>query len=173
MNRRALEGREKVLGLEHPNTLTSVKNLADVLRYQGKYEEAEAINRRALEGFEKALGPEHPSTLATVGNLASVLQDQGKYDAAEAMNRQALDGTEKARGLEHPDALRAIGNLAGVLQCQGKYKAAEATCTRTKASLPRRSRLYERALRGMEEALGTKHTSTLHTVNNLGALYKD
>ena len=38
MNRRALEGREKVLGKEYPDTLTSVSNLALVLRHQGKYE---------------------------------------------------------------------------------------------------------------------------------------
>jgi len=50
MNRRALEGNEKARGAEHPDTLTSVNNLALVLRDQGKYEEAEKINRRALEG---------------------------------------------------------------------------------------------------------------------------
>jgi tetratricopeptide (TPR) repeat protein len=33
--------------------------------------------------------------------------------------------------------------------------------------------MYERALRGYEEALGPTHTSTLATVNNLGILYKD
>jgi tetratricopeptide (TPR) repeat protein len=33
--------------------------------------------------------------------------------------------------------------------------------------------LYVRALRGYEEAWGAKHTSTLQTVNNLGALYAD
>ena len=44
MNRRALDGYEKVLGEEHPYTLTSVSNLASVLRDQGKYEEAETIN---------------------------------------------------------------------------------------------------------------------------------
>ena len=33
--------------------------------------------------------------------------------------------------------------------------------------------LYLRALRGYEEALGAKHTSTLNTVNNLGILYAD
>ena len=31
--------------------------------------------------------------------------------------------------------------------------------------------MYVRALRGYEEAWGVKHTSTLDTVNNLGALY--
>ncbi|KAK3690231.1 hypothetical protein B0T22DRAFT_360526, partial [Podospora appendiculata] len=48
MNRRALDGREKVLGLEHLDTLTSINNLASVLWRQGKYEEAEQMNRRAL-----------------------------------------------------------------------------------------------------------------------------
>ena len=31
--------------------------------------------------------------------------------------------------------------------------------------------MYERALKGTEEALRSEHTSTLSTVNNLGNLY--
>lgn len=31
--------------------------------------------------------------------------------------------------------------------------------------------MYLRALRGSEETLGAKHTSTLDTVNDLGSLY--
>ncbi|ELR06465.1 hypothetical protein GMDG_07990 [Pseudogymnoascus destructans 20631-21] len=42
MNRRALEGRERELGVTHPDTLTSVSNLALVLQSQGRYEEAES-----------------------------------------------------------------------------------------------------------------------------------
>ena len=41
----ALAGREKVLGKEHPDTLTSVSNLAGVLQNQGKYTAAEEMNR--------------------------------------------------------------------------------------------------------------------------------
>ena len=74
MNRRALDGYEKVLGKEHPSTLTSVSNLASVLTNQGKYEEAEAMNQRAPDGKEKVLGKKHPSTLTSVSNLALVLQ---------------------------------------------------------------------------------------------------
>jgi len=59
MIRRALEGYEKVLGSEHPHTLTSVSNLAILLRDQRKYKNAERMNRRALEGSEKMLGSEH------------------------------------------------------------------------------------------------------------------
>jgi hypothetical protein len=56
INQRALEGREEVLGNEHPDTLWSLHNLAIDLRRQRKDEEAEMIDRRALEGREKALG---------------------------------------------------------------------------------------------------------------------
>ncbi|OCK87015.1 uncharacterized protein K441DRAFT_711743 [Cenococcum geophilum 1.58] len=73
MHRRALEGSKKVLGPEHPYTLTSVSKLGSVLSSQGKYEEAEAMHRRALEGYKKVLRPEHPHTLISIGNLALVL----------------------------------------------------------------------------------------------------
>jgi hypothetical protein len=33
-----LAGKEKMLGVGHPSTLTSVSNLASVLQDQGKYE---------------------------------------------------------------------------------------------------------------------------------------
>jgi hypothetical protein len=48
MYRRDLEGCERVLGLEHPDTLTSVSKLGSVLERQGKYDKAEAMHRRAL-----------------------------------------------------------------------------------------------------------------------------
>jgi len=43
MHWRDLEGSEKVLGPEHPDTLTSINNLRSVLSRRGKYEEAEAM----------------------------------------------------------------------------------------------------------------------------------
>ncbi|SLM38781.1 beta transducin-like protein het-e4s, partial [Lasallia pustulata] len=33
--------------------------------------------------------------------------------------------------------------------------------------------MYRRALEGKEKAWGPRHTSTLHTVNNLGVLYAE
>jgi hypothetical protein len=60
LNRRALAGREKELGEQHPDTLASVNNLAGVLQDQGMYEDAEKLSRRALAGREKELGELHP-----------------------------------------------------------------------------------------------------------------
>ena len=113
MNRRALDGREQVLGKEHPYTLTSVSNLALVLHSQGKYEEAEQMNRRALDGREQWLDFEHPDTLTSVDNLAEVLGDQEKYEAAEELHRRALQGSEKVLEVEHPGMPIVVSHEAG------------------------------------------------------------
>src|SRR5208337_3715144 len=58
--RRALESRERLLGLEHPDTLTSVDTLANCIRALGDAAGALPLFRRALESRERRLGPEHP-----------------------------------------------------------------------------------------------------------------
>jgi hypothetical protein len=69
-----------VLGAEHPDTLTSMNNLALVLIHQGKYEQAEEMHRKALGLRETVLGAEHLDTLTSTNNPATVLRDQGKYE---------------------------------------------------------------------------------------------
>ncbi|EMD88488.1 hypothetical protein COCHEDRAFT_1226696 [Bipolaris maydis C5] len=149
-----IESRRRVLGSEHPDTLTSVSHLGSVLSRQGKYEEAEAMHRRALEGYEKVLGREHPNTLTSVSHLGSVLSRQGKYEEAEAMHRRALEGYEKVLGREHPNTLTSVDNLGSVLSRQGKYEEAEA--------------MHQQALEGYEKVLGREHPNTLTSVSNLG-----
>jgi len=48
MHRRALAGRETMLGFDHPQTLQCVGNLGVVQHRQEKYKEAEIIHRSAL-----------------------------------------------------------------------------------------------------------------------------
>ena len=74
---------EKLLGKEHPDTLGSMNNLAEVLSIQGNYEEAERIHRQALALMERVLGKEHPDTLTSMSNLAEVLSRQSNYKEAE------------------------------------------------------------------------------------------
>jgi tetratricopeptide (TPR) repeat protein len=153
MNQNAIEAREKVLGREHPSTLTSMSNLALVLESQGKYEEAEVMNRQTLAIQEEVLGREHPDTLTSMSNLALVLERQGKYEEAEAMNRQTLATGEKILGREHPDTLTSMSNLAVVLESQGKYEEAEV--------------LNRQTLATGEKILGREHPDTLTSMSNL------
>jgi hypothetical protein len=72
-----------VLGEERPDTLASIDNLAEVLRLQGRYKQAEEMHQQALGLRETLLGKEHPDTLMRTNELAVVLRDQGKYEQAE------------------------------------------------------------------------------------------
>jgi hypothetical protein len=70
MHRQTLARSEKVLGLEHADTLASMNNLALLLDIQGKYKEAESMHRQRLAISEKVLGKEHPNALMSMNNLA-------------------------------------------------------------------------------------------------------
>ncbi|KAF8538700.1 hypothetical protein BDD12DRAFT_884441 [Trichophaea hybrida] len=150
---RALDGKEKTLGKDHPSTLSTVHNMALVFGSQGEYGKALEWYQRALDGKEKTLGKDHPSTLTTVNNMASVFDRQGDYGKALEWYQRALDGKEKTLGKDHPSTLDTVNNMASVFRSQGDYgKALE---------------WYQRALDGKEKTLGKDHPSTLDTVHNM------
>ena len=157
--RQALEEKEKMLGVNHLDTLTTVTLLAEVLIDQGKTQVAEELSRRALEEREKVQGEDHPETLRIVNDLAIVFQNQGKYQHAEEMYWRVLKVNEKALGKDHLDVLKCLNNLSLVLRDQGKYELAE--------------EMNWRALKAREKVLGENHPDTLRGVNHLAALYYD
>jgi len=59
-----------VLGPEHPDTLTSMENLATTYSGQGRYEEGREIKLKVLHLCKKVLGSEYPHTLTSMNNLA-------------------------------------------------------------------------------------------------------
>jgi tetratricopeptide (TPR) repeat protein len=155
--RRALEGKEKELGPHHPDTLTNVDNLGQLLRDEGDDVGAEALFRRVLNGREKALGVQHPETLETLRRLGNSLR-RGDEEEKEALFRRALDGFEKTLGAQHPRTLRSGRDLGVSLRAQGDFEGAEA--------------LLRRALEGFEKTLGAHHRETLMTVGDLGHLLR-
>ena len=98
--------RKRVLGAEHPSTLTSASNLAMSLAAQGKYAEAERIEREVHEAEKRVLGAEHPHTLSSANNLASSLSNQGKHADAERIRREVLGARKRVLGAEHPNTLK-------------------------------------------------------------------
>src|SRR5262249_40086656 len=64
---RALATRRKVLGEEHPDTLSSINSMGILLQRQGKLSEAESYYREAMEKRRRVLGNEHPDTLQSIG----------------------------------------------------------------------------------------------------------
>ena len=71
---RVLEARRRVLGEDHPDTLTSMNNLAETLRAQGDLAGARGWQERVLEARRRVLGEDHPDTLTSVNNLGATLE---------------------------------------------------------------------------------------------------
>src|SRR5215472_17135898 len=67
--RRALECRERLLGLEHPDTHTSMNNVAGCLFELGDPAAAVPLYQGALDGCERLLGEDHPTTQTIRRNL--------------------------------------------------------------------------------------------------------
>ena len=73
--KRALGISEQVLGPRHPNTASSLNNLAAFYYIQGNYEQAEPLMKRALAIYEQVLGPQHPDTATTRANYTFLLEE--------------------------------------------------------------------------------------------------
>ena len=88
--RKAFEIERQTLGPDHPETLTSMSNLALILTDERNYAEAEKLYRDAMAIESRVLGPEHPETLRLMTNLGACLYHEGRYaEYGEAGTRDA------------------------------------------------------------------------------------
>jgi serine/threonine protein kinase len=153
----ALDLRRRVLGPEHPDTLTSRARLADVFDLSGKYAQAEALHSQNLEIRRRLLGPDHPDTLRSMNDLTNVYWNQGKFAQAEALDSQILESRRRMLGPEHPETLASMNNLAADYEDEGKYAQAEA--------------LDQQTLEIRRRTSGAEHPETLQLINNLSIVY--
>lgn len=64
------EIKKRVLGEAHPDTLTSMANLALTYEHEGRLKEAESLSIQVMNIRKRVLGEEHPNTLNSISNLA-------------------------------------------------------------------------------------------------------
>ena len=152
--RRVLARRLEVLGEEHPDTLESMGDLADLYWYQQRLDEVEALDRHTLAVRRRVLGEEHPDTLRAANGLATTLYSLGRYGEAAERFAEALAGQEAQLGADHPETLRLVHNLGATLTELGRYEEAE--------------RLGSRAVEGRRRVLGATHGDTATALHNLG-----
>ena len=157
INLRVNAQNEKVLGHEHPDTLTSMAYLALTLMNQGRWKEAEGLNVQVMETRKRVLGLEHPDTLTSMGNHASTFMNQGRWKKAEELEVQVMKTRKRVLGLEHPDTLTSMGNLALTFGYQGRWKEAE--------------ELNAQVTEVRKRVLGLEHPDTLTTMGNLASTF--
>ena len=152
-----LADQERVLGPDHPDTLTTRNNLAVAYRSAGRFGEAIELYKWVLADQERVLGPDHPDTLITRNNLAGAYKDVGRFGEAIELYKRVLADQERILAPDHPDTLAARNNLAGAYYSVGRFGEA--------------IELFERVLAERERVLGSDHPDTLTTRNNLAGAY--
>lgn len=156
--KRVLAIRERSLGPNHPDTATSLNNLAMLYEKLGRHAESLPLLERALAICRKALGLEHPDTIISLNNLAIGYISQARYSEALPILERALDIREKSLGSKHPDTASSLNNLAMLYEKLGRYQDA----------VP----ILHRALSIREQSLGPEHPETGMSLNNLAMVYK-
>jgi CHAT domain-containing protein len=157
----ALELARSIYLGDHDNLATSINNLAELYKSQGKYSAAEPLYEEALAICRRLFADRDHNSLATsINNLASLYESQGKYSAAEPLYEEALAMRRRLfADRDHNSLAASIINLAALYESQGKYSAAEP--------------LYEEALAMWRRLFADRdHDNLAASINNLAALYK-
>jgi len=95
----------RVLGPDHPDTLTARASLAYYLGAAGNLDQATAQFRDLVADCLRVLGPDHSSTLITRGNLARWVGEAGQPAQAARQYQDLLDDFLRVLGPEHPHTL--------------------------------------------------------------------
>ena len=148
---------ERVLGPDHPDTLTSRNDLAIAYWDVGRTDEAITLHEQTLTDQEQTLGPDHPETLRSRNNLAYYYYAADRTGEAIALHEQTLADCERILGPGHLETLRSRNNLA--LDYQDAGRTGEAIT------------LHEQTLTDQEQTLGPDHPDTLTSRYNLAIAY--
>lgn len=146
------------LGDNHPNTLTSMNNLALAYSHQGRWDKAEKLQVQVMEAITTKLGVDHPVTLASMNNLASTYWSKGRWDDAEKLQVQVIEARTTKLGVDHPDTLSSMNNLPSTYMNQGRLDEAE--------------KLQVQVMEASTTKLGVDHPNTLTSMGNLALTWK-
>ena len=117
--RELLPDQQRVLGADHPETLTTRHSIAhwtgEIAHWTGEARDAREalqLHRELLPDRQRVQGPDHPETLATRRRIAHWTGETG--DAREALRLclELLPDQERVLGPEHPDTLLTRHDIA-------------------------------------------------------------
>ncbi|MFE2185086.1 tetratricopeptide repeat protein [Streptomyces sp. NPDC059455] len=138
---------KRMLGAEHPLTLSARHRVGRSLFRLGRYEESEQLHRRVLQVRERVLGVHHPNTLESCFALRQPLHLMQRYEEDLALLRRAAEGQQTVLGATHPKTLKSRSILMVLLAEVGEDQEFGRTAPDT--------------VTDCEQALGHDHPTTL------------
>ncbi len=156
--RQAWEGRRDRFGPSHPETLTSLFNVASALMKEGravadakqseeKYEQAQAMFDEVLQGRMALYPASHPWVIVVRSNLAGLSFYRGRLEDALVQQEEVFASMKAEHGMNHTDTLAAVVNLARTCLRADRFARAEV--------------LLESAVTSAQSHLGPSHFRTL------------
>src|SRR5262249_47692114 len=113
---RVLEGRRRLYGEDHRDTLQVVEHLAMLYNARGEFDRAVALYIPALEASRKAHGDQDLITLHLMWGLGTTYAySGGRPDMAEPLLTSVLKAQQAVLGDKHHEVLTTRTVLAGVL----------------------------------------------------------
>ena len=100
-----LSMQSRILGPDHPETLSTKANLAATMSRQGNYEEAKRLEIEVLRTMQRVLGPTHPHTAFAKENLEYTLR------CAQATGATSPGSSKDPRGSK--STTKSASNLKG------------------------------------------------------------
>ena len=137
----------RVLGADHPDTLTAAAHLTSALAWLAENERAQELGQDTLQRARRVLGPDDPVTLRVAGSLTFPLTWLGESEQACRLGEDTLQRCARVFGPDSPETLRVAVNLAFARAWQGDTVRAHA--------------LAEESLRKGRLTLGADHPITL------------
>jgi hypothetical protein len=87
----------KILGGKHPDTLSSMANLCELLSMQDDMAGAYAIGKRVVRSYASVLGDRHPDSITAMQNLAHILARLGKADELRLLQDRISQAREHSK----------------------------------------------------------------------------
>ncbi len=105
-------------------TLRLRLELANPIRSQAKYVEAQAIDEDVYRALLEQQGADHPYTIRSISGRAADLRGLGRYQEAHALDIEALDRSLRVHREDNPSTHRVMNNLAVSLRLIGDFAGA-------------------------------------------------
>jgi len=122
--KRALRGKEKLLGKSNPDTLRSLSNLGMLLEAQGEVAEAEQMFTTCLEHRTATLGKNHAETLSSLASVAGCMLKTERGKKACELYKQVVVGYSSSISPTSPMTIKSIADLAYALMSTGQMEEA-------------------------------------------------
>jgi tetratricopeptide (TPR) repeat protein len=145
------EKRNARLGPEHPDTLQSMVNVANVYRLAGHVEVAIARYERAFAESKSKLGSGHRVTFDSMNGLAKVYAKADRLEDAIQLREQLVTGRKEKTGLHHSETINSMIQLASLYEQTGRMKDAIA--------------LHYELMSNRKAKLGADHPDTLNSMS--------